>query len=87
MITNLYSIYDSKSETYSKPFHMHNDSVALRNCTDLASDPNTEVAKHPEDFTLFLIGEWDDNTCEFDIRETPKNILRFHELQLELPVE
>lgn len=80
MITNMYTIYDSKAETYSKPFHMLNDSLALRSCTDLANDPNSELNRHPEDFTLFLIGEWDDNSCEFEIRESPKSILRFHEL-------
>ncbi len=80
MITNIYSIYDSKSETYSKPFHMLNDQVAIRSASDLLASQNSEIANHPEDFTMFLIGEWDDNSCAFNIRETPKNILRFHEV-------
>lgn len=82
MITNVYSIYDSKSETYSKPFHMHNDAIAIRSATDLLKSQNSEIANHPEDFTLFLLGEWDDNSAVFAIRETPKNILRFHEANL-----
>ncbi len=68
----IYSIYDSASGLYSRPFFMTTDAAAIRAFTDIANDKNEAVGSHPEDYSLFLLGEWndvhgkvtnDDNTC------------------------
>ena len=37
--------------------------MAVRTFADMANDSNHNIGKHPEDYTLYHIGEWDDNTC------------------------
>lgn len=80
MITILYSIYDSKAGIYNKPFYLLNNAVAMRTAIDLLSDPNTDVGRHPEDFTLFKIGTYDDNTGQVAQLSTLEPVIRFHEL-------
>jgi len=63
MKTNVYSLFDVKAAVYGTPFFMQNDSMALRSFSDLVNDRNTMVFNHPEDFTLFGIGEFDDQSC------------------------
>ena len=59
---NIYTIYDSKSESYMRPIFCKTNGEALRIFTDIANDPGHSVGMHPEDYTLFLIGEF----SEFD---------------------
>lgn len=62
MKTSVYSVFDAKAAVYGVPFFMPKDGMAVRAFTDLANDSNTMCGKHPEDFTLFKIGEFDDAT-------------------------
>lgn len=55
-----YSIYDRKTLAFFPPFFMATDGAATRSFADLAGDMNTQVGKHPGDFVLFMIGEFDD---------------------------
>jgi hypothetical protein len=60
MITNAYSLYDCKALTYSPPFFANAHGQAVRLVMDLAQDANTTVGRHPVDFTLFCIGQYND---------------------------
>ncbi|AXL15580.1 nonstructural protein [Microviridae sp.] len=75
------AIYDNKAHFYNKPFYQINRQVAERTATDLVSDINTDVSKHPEDFILFELGEFDDATATFDLHDAPVPLFRFHEIQ------
>jgi len=55
-----YSVYDSKAKFFSHPFYCQNDEIAIRNFTQAASDPASQLCKFPADFSLFLIGNYDD---------------------------
>ncbi len=63
MKLNIYSILDSKSGVYSQPFFKLNTSMAVRAFGDLANDELSSVAAHPEDYTLYHIGEYDDGVA------------------------
>lgn len=52
-------IHDSKVEAYMNPFLMRSKGEAIRAITDEVNGENTQLSKHPEDFTLFEIGEYD----------------------------
>lgn len=82
MIKNVYVIYDSKAEFYNQPFFIINDELALRSAMDLRQDLSTEVGRHPEDFTMFKIGTYDDTTATIDTDQAHEVICRFHELPL-----
>nr|UXQ88151.1 MAG: nonstructural protein [Microvirus sp.] len=58
----IYAIFDSKSEAYSLPFYYQFDGQALRTVKDWLNNPETPYAKHPEDYTLFSLGSYADDT-------------------------
>lgn len=58
----VYSVYDSKAQTYSNPMISLAKGSMTRDFKTLANDKNHPIGKYPEDYTLFEIGEWD----EFD---------------------
>lgn len=60
MKTKVYSLFDLKAAVYSTPFFMPNDSMAVRSFSDLVNDKQTMVNRHPEDFILHGIGQFDD---------------------------
>lgn len=64
MILQAYAIYDSKAQAHLQPFFVQNHYIAVRLFTDCVNDPLNPIAKHPEDYTLFHVGEYDDATGE-----------------------
>lgn len=80
MKTEIYVIYDSKAKAYNKPFYQVNRDVALRTATDLANDPNVEISRYPEDYSLFCIGVYDDETAQMDLKASPEHVANLHEL-------
>ena len=61
MKTSVFSVFDTKAAVYGTPFFMAREQMAIRAFTDLCNDGNTMVGKHPEDFTLFHLGDFDDD--------------------------
>ncbi len=58
----VYTIYDSKANAYLHPFCTLTRPLALRIFATAAQDPTQEISRWPDDFTLFEIGSFDDNT-------------------------
>lgn len=58
----IYTVYDSKVEAYMSPFCQRSKGEALRAWETAVNDEQTQFCKFPADFTLFEIGEFDDNT-------------------------
>ena len=70
MITQVYSIYDKAAQAYITPFFMHNKALAMRAFQDNvnAKDENN-ISKHPEQFSLFCLGEYNDSTGQITPKE------------------
>ena len=64
MRLNVYTIYDTAAGAYMRPFFVQSDGQAIRAFKDLALDASHDVGKHPEDYSLFRIGVYDDNTAK-----------------------
>ena len=64
MKVKVYAVLDSASGVYDGPHPTTNDQVAMRNFTNVVKDPKTVVAKNPEYFSLWRVGEWNDATGE-----------------------
>jgi hypothetical protein len=62
MIKKYYSIFDKKAKFFSTPFTQVNDDVAIREFSDLVRDETLQPFKHPEDYKLYVLGSWDDQT-------------------------
>ena len=72
---NIFSVFDSKLNAYMTPFFAKNVGVALRSFSDLVSDSRSVVAQHPEDFFLFRIGSFSEDSGEI-VPETPLQVAK-----------
>lgn len=55
------SVWDSAAEAYSSPVFAQSKGAALRSFIDAVADPKTDFFRHPEHFSLFLLGSFDRN--------------------------
>lgn len=66
MILNIYAIYDEAAAAYMSPFFLHNHGLATRAFADQVNNPDSQIHNHPEQFLLFHLGEYDDQTGEIN---------------------
>lgn len=67
MILRVYSVFDSKLAAFGRPWYELKDASAIRVFTDAVNDGsnvNNQWHKHPEDFSLYYLGEFDDGLGE-----------------------
>ncbi len=60
MKLTIYSIFDTASGLYSRPFFTQSDPEAMRSFEDISTTADHPIGKHPEDYMLFRIGIFDD---------------------------
>lgn len=81
MKTKGFSVFDLKADVYGVPFFMPSVGVARRTFFDLVKDQSTTISKHPEDFALFHVGEFDDNVGVFVPLSRPELLCRAMEFK------
>lgn len=60
MTRRMYAVRDSKMTEFNNPSVMASDAAAVRAFGDLVlKDSGTLVSNHPEDFSIWFIGEFD----------------------------
>lgn len=69
-----FSIKDLKAEGFNTPFFQSTYGLAERAFNDACQDEKTALYKTPEDFSLWYVGEFDQQTGNFMPLETPKKI-------------
>lgn len=77
MLMYMYTVRDSASKLFGRPFYCVNVGHAVRGFTDQVNDPATgqnDLFNHSDDFELFELGTYDDATAAFDIHAAPKAI-------------
>lgn len=70
----LFAIYDSKSEAFDNPFTMRTFGEAERGFRDAVNGDKSLLAKYPEDYTLFALGEVDLSTGTITSYEVKRSI-------------
>lgn len=65
MIVKAYCLYDNKVCAFATPFFAVNHATAIRMVKEVGMDLNTTVGRHPNDFQLYHVGEFDDQTGTF----------------------
>ena len=70
----LCSVFDRAADAYARPMFVPSVGVAIRSFSDEVnrSDIDNQLFNHPDDFDLFELGEFDDNTGKFNLLEAPK---------------
>ena len=55
-----FSVYDKKSQSFSRPFFSATKGEASRAFSDMINDTSHPLGKHPEDYSLYLVGNFND---------------------------
>lgn len=58
------SVFDLKVNAYMPPFYVRSKLEAVRSFSDAVGDATSQFCKHPEDYTLFQLGWFNDATGE-----------------------
>ncbi len=66
MHLKIFTIYDSATGIYQPPLSFRAPGEALRFWKHLVTNADTQVGKNPEDFSLYMIGTYNDNTAEYE---------------------
>lgn len=54
----IFSIFDAKAAAFFTPFFLPTEGMAVRQFQDMVNDNESHLSKHPEDYTLFHLGEF-----------------------------
>lgn len=74
MKIGIYAIRDAKTEIFSQPMYFVTPGVAIRTFGDEVENSNSNLSKHPEDYAMFKIGTFDDNTGAIEQEPQPLQI-------------
>ena len=66
MILRMFSVHDQKAEVFLPPFFVPTKGIATRAFADCINSETHQFGKHPADYTLFYMGDFDDNTGQYD---------------------
>jgi hypothetical protein len=76
-----YAVYDRKAEMYSQPFLEIKDGTAVRAVQDIViNNKDHPFAKHPSDFSLHKLGEFDEQTGVITGKNKPEKIIEIETL-------
>jgi len=75
MIHHLMAIRDEAVGAFQLPFFVRSTGEATRGFSDAVNNPETPFYKHSKDFTLWMLGTFDDNAGTFDIPPSPELVV------------
>lgn len=79
MRLHIYTVFDKAVNAFMQPFYARSAGEAIRSFTELANDKTTNVGRHPNDYILFGLGEFDDQAGQFHGIE-PYRMVAAHEV-------
>ena len=85
MVFKAYSIRDAKAEVFNPPFYKHTHGEAERDFKKLVNENNSFINQFPEDFDLYYIGQFDDNTGKFQPLDSPEHQIKAIQLKNSAP--
>lgn len=76
-----YAVFDRKAEMYSPPFLEIKDGTAIRAIQDIViNNKDHAFAKHPADFSLHRLGEFDEASGVITAQPKPIKIIEIETL-------
>ncbi len=70
------TVYDEKAECFGHPFFVSAIGIATRHLANWTQNKESMIGQHPQDFTLYHIGYWNDSEAKFENFATPKFIAK-----------
>lgn len=74
MIHQVFAVYDDKAALYIRPFMFGNKAEGIRAFATSAADKTHPFHIHAEDYTLFAIATYDDQTALYTCENTPVSL-------------
>lgn len=76
MQLKIFSIRDAKAEMFNPPFFKKTHGEAERDFHQLCKDEKSMPAQYPEDYDLYYVGTYDDQTGKIDCLATPQHVTK-----------
>ncbi len=70
-----FSIFDQKAKAYMAPYFFGEVGQSTRAFTDMVNDPDHLLGKHPEDYVLYEVGQFDDSTGKLEAYDGPELVV------------
>jgi len=67
----VFAIFDIKANAYLQPFFLPTNGMAIRSFETACNDKSTQFSRHPMDYTLFELGEFDEVTGRLSALQVP----------------
>lgn len=61
-IKKIVAVRDRALDAFGQPFFIPSNGAAIRSFQDEINNKDSELYKHPDDYDLYELGEYDDNT-------------------------
>lgn len=74
MIKRIYAVHDSATKVFGLPFYAIRPEQAVRDFTYAANDPQTEIYRYANDYSLYFLGTFDDETGQI-IHSRPEHVV------------
>lgn len=74
MILHVMAVYDIKARAFLVPFYVGHIDIGRRAFGDVANDPQHQISKNAEDFILYYLGKWNDESAEFTLEQKPSHL-------------
>jgi len=74
MNVGIYAIYDSKAEAFLQPFFSQTTGTAIRAFKQAANTPENNFYEYAEDYTMFHLGDFDDQDGTITAYDAPVSI-------------
>jgi len=87
MQLEIVSVYDVKADTYATPVFVPSQLVAQRSFSDVVNHKDSPINKHPEDYRLFMLGFFDDESGEVEKYQKPVLICTANEVFRIQPIQ
>lgn len=76
MILLVCSVRDSALDAFMRPIFVPTAGMAVRSFQDEVKNPDSPMAKHPEDYALFELGTFDEESGKLVNLPSPRQLVR-----------
>lgn len=80
MKLQIFSIFDEKAQAYNSPQYLQHKGEAIRMLQTTMDNKDSMLSKYPQDFSLYCIGDYDDNLGKISGKIEPELVIRATEL-------
>lgn len=74
MRLHVFAVYDAPVGAFNQPFFCRSVGEAIRSFQDACNDPKSPFNSHASDFSLHMLGMFDDASGTFELPKAPERV-------------